>query len=146
MHGLVGIAGSNPAKVMNVFVSCECWVLSGSLCDGLITRMEELYELLCVKCVWSWGPGELRSVAPRSKISPEAINIIDCKTICYKMYYISRFLPVLATNMPLRSAPWNTSVHLVSIYLTRHSGEYFYQIHDRNTITDVTSCSKHCGQ
>ena len=43
---LAGIAGSNPAGVMNV---CrECWVLSGrGLCDGPIPRLEESYRL-CV--------------------------------------------------------------------------------------------------
>ena len=42
-----GIAGSNPAGVMDV--CCECCVLSGrGLCDGLITRPEESYRLWCV--------------------------------------------------------------------------------------------------
>jgi len=36
-----------------MFVCCECCVLSGrGLCDGLITRLEESYQLLCVvECV-----------------------------------------------------------------------------------------------
>jgi len=43
---LAGIAGLNPAGVMNV---CrECWVLSGTgLCDGPIPRLEESYRV-CV--------------------------------------------------------------------------------------------------
>jgi hypothetical protein len=35
-----------------MFVSCTVFVLSGSLCDGPITRPEESYRLWCV-CVWS---------------------------------------------------------------------------------------------
>jgi hypothetical protein len=31
-----------------IFVCCECCVLSGSLCDELITRPEESYRLCCV--------------------------------------------------------------------------------------------------
>ena len=31
-----------------MFVCCECCVLSGSLCDELITRPEESYSLWCV--------------------------------------------------------------------------------------------------
>ena len=31
-----------------MFVCCECCVLSGSLCDELITRPEEFYRLWCV--------------------------------------------------------------------------------------------------
>ena len=30
-----------------MFVPCECYVLSGSLCDGLITRPEESYRVRC---------------------------------------------------------------------------------------------------
>jgi hypothetical protein len=43
-----GIAGSNPARGMNV--SCECRVLSGRvLCIGLINRPEKSYQLfVCV--------------------------------------------------------------------------------------------------
>ena len=36
-------------------VCCECCVLSGGgLCDGLITRPEESYQVWCVG-VWSWS-------------------------------------------------------------------------------------------
>jgi hypothetical protein len=45
-RSLVGIAGSNPAAGMNVLSLVECCVLSGrSLCNGLITRSEESYQL-----------------------------------------------------------------------------------------------------
>ena len=36
-----------------MFMCCECCVLLGSLCDGLITRPEESYRLWCVSCLWS---------------------------------------------------------------------------------------------
>ena len=45
------IVGSNPAGGGWMFVCCECCVLSGrGLCDGLITRPEEAYRLVC-RCV-----------------------------------------------------------------------------------------------
>ena len=41
--------GSNPTGGMDVFVCCECSVLSGrGVCDELITRPEESYRLRCV--------------------------------------------------------------------------------------------------
>ena len=40
------IVGSNPTGGMDV--CCECCVLSGSLCDDLITRPEESCRLWCV--------------------------------------------------------------------------------------------------
>jgi hypothetical protein len=47
-RSLAGIPGLNPAGAW-MSVSCECCVLSGrGLCDGLITRPEESYRLLCV--------------------------------------------------------------------------------------------------
>ena len=51
-RSLAEIAGSNAAGGMDV--CCECCVLSGrGLWDGLITRPEEYYRVLCV-WVWSW--------------------------------------------------------------------------------------------
>jgi len=48
-----GIVGSNPTGGMDVYR--ECCVLSGrGLCDGLITRPEEPYEVWCV-WVCPWG-------------------------------------------------------------------------------------------
>ena len=42
------IVGSNPTSGMDVFC-CECCVLSGrGLCEELITRPEESYQLWCV--------------------------------------------------------------------------------------------------
>jgi hypothetical protein len=38
-------AGSNPAGRVWVFVPCEFSVLSGSLCDDLITRPEEYHRM-----------------------------------------------------------------------------------------------------
>jgi len=47
-RSLAGIARSNPAGAW-MFVCCECCVLSGrGLCDELITRPEEAYQLYCV--------------------------------------------------------------------------------------------------
>ena len=44
------IMGSNPTGAW-VFFCCECCVLSGrGLCDELITRPEESYQLCCVVC------------------------------------------------------------------------------------------------
>ena len=44
---LAGIAGSNPTGDMNV--SCECRVFAArGLCDVLIPRSEESYQLACV--------------------------------------------------------------------------------------------------
>jgi len=43
------IVGSNPTGGMDV-VFRECHVLSGSLCDKLIARPEESYQLWCVMC------------------------------------------------------------------------------------------------
>jgi hypothetical protein len=49
---VAGVAGSNPARGMNVSLLCLCVVLScvgTSLCDGLITRPEESYRVsVCV--------------------------------------------------------------------------------------------------
>ena len=46
---LAGIMDSNPAKWMYVY--CECCVFLGrSLCDGLVSRPEESYHVVCV-CV-----------------------------------------------------------------------------------------------
>jgi hypothetical protein len=43
---LAGIAGSNPARGMDVCILC---VLSGrGLCDGPVTRPEESYRVWCV--------------------------------------------------------------------------------------------------
>jgi len=43
-----GIVGSNPAGGMNDSL-CECCVLSGTgFSDGLITRPEKSYRVLCV--------------------------------------------------------------------------------------------------
>jgi hypothetical protein len=50
---VVGVAGSNPAKGMNVCLLCLYVVLSCvgiGLCDGLITRPEESYRVSCI-CV-----------------------------------------------------------------------------------------------
>ena len=45
---LSGIAGSNRARGMDVFL-CECRVLLGTgLCDGSITHPGELYRVQCV--------------------------------------------------------------------------------------------------
>jgi hypothetical protein len=45
-----GIAGSNPARVVDV--CCDCCVLSGrGLCIGLITRPDEPYRMWCVACL-----------------------------------------------------------------------------------------------
>ena len=41
---LVGVVGSNPARGMNLFVSCKCFVLTGR---GL-TRPEDSYPVRCV--------------------------------------------------------------------------------------------------
>jgi hypothetical protein len=47
-----GVAGSNPARCMDVCLLCLYVVLScvgGGLCDGLITRPEESYRVsVCV--------------------------------------------------------------------------------------------------
>ena len=44
-----GIAGSNPARRMDVSVSCECCVLSGrGFCDGSNAPPEESYRVWCV--------------------------------------------------------------------------------------------------
>ena len=46
-RSFAGIVVSNPAGGMDIYV--ECCVLSGrGLCNGLITRPEESYRLLCV--------------------------------------------------------------------------------------------------
>jgi hypothetical protein len=46
-------------------VSCNCWVLPGrSLCDGLITRPEGSYRVLCV-WVWLWNPDMMRPWSTR---------------------------------------------------------------------------------
>jgi hypothetical protein len=46
-RALAGSGGSNSADGVDVF--CECCVLSGrGLCDELITRPEESYQLWCV--------------------------------------------------------------------------------------------------
>jgi hypothetical protein len=51
-RSLAGIAGSNPAGGMDIFVCCECCVLSGrGLRDGLITRPEESYRPWSALCV-----------------------------------------------------------------------------------------------
>jgi len=47
-HSLAGIAVSNPAGGMVIFL-CECYVLPGrGLFDGPITRLEESYQVYCV--------------------------------------------------------------------------------------------------
>ena len=44
------IVGSNPTGSW-MYVFCECCVLSGrGLCNALITRPEESYQLWCVVC------------------------------------------------------------------------------------------------
>ena len=57
---LAKIAGSNPA--WDVGVPCECGVLSGGLCFGLITRPEESYR---AGCVWvsSWSLSDEEALA-----------------------------------------------------------------------------------
>ena len=48
-HSPAEIVGSNPTGETWIFVCCECCVLSGKgLCDELITRPEESYQLWCV--------------------------------------------------------------------------------------------------
>jgi len=49
---LARIAGSNPARGMDV-ASCESSVVSGrDLCDGPITLLEDFYRM---RCVWVWS-------------------------------------------------------------------------------------------
>ena len=50
-RSLAEIVGSNPTGGMHV---CQLWVLCvvRGLCDGLITRPEEIYRLWCV---WGWS-------------------------------------------------------------------------------------------
>jgi len=51
-RSLVGIAGSNPARNIDVY---HLWVLwSTGLCVGLLTRSEVSYQVWCV-WVWSWS-------------------------------------------------------------------------------------------
>jgi hypothetical protein len=48
---VAGIAGSNPARGMDVCLLCLYVVLScvgRGLCDGLITRPEESYRVSCM--------------------------------------------------------------------------------------------------
>jgi hypothetical protein len=48
---IAGIAGSNPAELMDVLLLCGmCYVGSG-LCDELITRSEESYRVCVCLCV-----------------------------------------------------------------------------------------------
>jgi hypothetical protein len=47
-RSLPGIAGSIPAGEGWMFIFCECCVLSGGLCVGLITRPEKSYRVWCV--------------------------------------------------------------------------------------------------
>jgi len=42
------MVGSNPTQGAWMFVCCECCMSGRGLCDGLITRPEESYRLLCV--------------------------------------------------------------------------------------------------
>jgi hypothetical protein len=43
-RSLAGIVGSNPARGIDVSLSCECYVLSGrGLCESPITHTEESY-------------------------------------------------------------------------------------------------------
>jgi hypothetical protein len=50
-HSLAGIVGSNPT-VGDMDVCRECCVLSGRvLCDGLITRTEEVLQTVVRRCV-----------------------------------------------------------------------------------------------
>ena len=54
------------------FFCCECYVLSGrGLCDELITRLEESYQLLCVvlcdvENLWIRRPWPIGAVAPKT--------------------------------------------------------------------------------
>jgi hypothetical protein len=51
-RSLAGTVGSNPVRGAWMSVICECCVLSDrGLCDGLITRPEEIYRLCCL-VVW----------------------------------------------------------------------------------------------
>jgi hypothetical protein len=67
---VAGIAGSNPARGMDVCLLCLCVVLSyvgRCLCDGLITRPEESYRVS--KCMWfrnlkGGGQGPIWAVEP----------------------------------------------------------------------------------
>ena len=69
-RSLAGIVGSNHTGGMDV---CECCVLTGRcLCDGLITRPEESYQVclsVIVKPRQGAGPGPLGVVAPWEKKS-----------------------------------------------------------------------------
>ena len=48
-HSLAGIMSLNPAKGMDVSVSCECCVcVVRGPCDGLILHPQKSYPMLCV--------------------------------------------------------------------------------------------------
>ena len=75
------IVGSNPTGAW-IFVCCECRVLSGrGLCDELITRPEEPYQLWCVVVR---GLETSRIGAPYiyiydiSSVRVKADHIVDC--------------------------------------------------------------------
>ena len=47
---VAGIVGSNPAEGTDVRLMCFLCVVGSGLCDGLITRSEECYQV-CVSIV-----------------------------------------------------------------------------------------------
>ena len=110
------IVGSNPTG--GTEVCCKCCVLSGrGLCDELITRPEESYQVWCV-WVWSrklreWGcHGPLRAVAPKIKIKKigktELLKSRTCfvhhksQTYCHDAQHRRGFLSFCQTRLTLQ--------------------------------------------
>jgi hypothetical protein len=64
-RSLAEIVGSSPAEGMGVF--WECCVFSGTgLCDGLITRPEQSYLVLCVIA----KPRQWGNLGPQGAVEP----------------------------------------------------------------------------
>jgi len=96
-------------------VSCECCILSGrGLCDGLITRPEYSYLVLCV-WVWSWSfnNGEALAHLGLSHIKNLKGRVVPVHTMqeCGGNRSIAPLIPNLSTVWK-----WVVSFTLRSLY------------------------------
>jgi hypothetical protein len=106
---LLGVAGSNPARGMDVCRLCLYVVLfcvGRGLCDGVITRPEESYRVSV--CVWSRNPekGGQRSILDYKRLWMTELR---------RMYKKQTVATQRDIYLSMRSRRWQWTVHIAQL-------------------------------